>query len=119
MQRLHACKLKTQKISGIKPLRLFIPFPFGFSFAGHAERRIKIIMQKHPKMSLVASAPVCTFTNQIFPTPLQLSPYAFNRYLCKRSLVHKTTSLRAYCLPCGCYVHVLSSGVRLLSTLPF
>ncbi|MBN8694575.1 MAG: hypothetical protein J0L69_15380 [Bacteroidetes bacterium] len=70
-------------------------------------------------MSVVASAPVCTFTNQIFPQPLQISPYAFNRYLRKQTLVHKTSSIKSYALPCGCYVLVHSSGVRQLSTLPF
>ncbi|MBK9283056.1 MAG: hypothetical protein IPM51_01910 [Sphingobacteriaceae bacterium] len=76
-------------------------------------------MQKHPKMSLVASAPVCTFTSAIQLQPMQLSPYAFNRYLRKRALVHSSTAIKSYALPCGCYVLVHSSGVRQLSTLPF
>jgi len=119
MQRLHACKLKTQKISGIKPRKAIYSVSFWFFLCRTCIERIKIIMQKHPKMSLVASAPVCTFTNQILTKPLQLTPYAFNRYLHKRALVHKTPSLKAYALPCGCYVLVLSSGIRQLSVLPF
>jgi hypothetical protein len=76
-------------------------------------------MQKHPKMSLVASAPVCPFTINILRQPMQLSPYAFNRYLRKRALISSTPSHKTYGLPCGCIVWVHSSGVRELSALPF
>jgi len=76
-------------------------------------------MQKHPKMSLVASAPVCTFTNQILMQPIQLSPYAFNRYLRKSALITSTPTHKTYSLPCGCIVWVYASGIRKLSALPF
>ena len=76
-------------------------------------------MQKHPKMSLVAAAPVCTFTIHILQQPVQVSPYAFQRYLRKSALMHSTPTLRSYALPCGCYVLVHYSGLRQLSTLPF
>jgi hypothetical protein len=54
------------------------------------------------------------------PSNLPVSPYAFNRYLRKSAFTHSPApSVKAYQLPCGCFVWVHSSGVRQLSALSF
>lgn len=77
-------------------------------------------MQKHPQIKSVKQSVNCPFSNQIPLQHLQLSPYAFNRYLRKSTFRHfQTPSIKVYQLPCSCFVWVHSSGVRQLSTLPF
>ncbi len=78
-------------------------------------------MLKHPRFKKnVNHSGVCSFTPQLLPNNLQVSAYAFQRYLRKSSFTHSPTpSIKAYQLPCGCFVWVHSSGVRQLSALPF
>ncbi|MBL7909821.1 MAG: hypothetical protein JNJ41_02045 [Bacteroidia bacterium] len=77
-------------------------------------------MLKHPKIKSVQPAGQCSFTNHVLVNNMQLSPYAFQRYLRKASLYLKPNpSLKIYQLPCNCYVWVYASGIRQLSALPF
>jgi hypothetical protein len=78
-------------------------------------------MQKHPSFKKNANySGICSFTPQLMPSNLPVSPYAFNRYLRKAAFTHSPApSVKAYQLPCGCFVWVHSSGVRQLSALPF
>lgn len=77
-------------------------------------------MQKHPQIKSGTQPGNCLFSNQVLLQHLQLSPYAFNRYLRKSTFRHfQTPSIKVYQLPCSCYVWVHSSGVRQLSALPF
>jgi hypothetical protein len=51
---------------------------------------------------------------------LQLSPFAFQRYIRRSSLAHQPVfGIKVYRLPCGCFVWCYPSGVRELSALPF
>ena len=82
--------------------------------------RIKFnVMLKHPKIKSVQPTGKCSFSNQLITNAQQLSPYAFQRHLRRSAISHKTKSLKAYNLPCGCFVLVHSSGTRQLSALPF
>ncbi len=76
-------------------------------------------MQKHPKIKAGKPSAHCPFTIQVLMKPMQLSPYALNRYLGKQALYYSTPSIKAYALPCGCFVLVHASGRRELSALPF
>ncbi len=77
-------------------------------------------MQKHPRITKGNQTGVCPFTPQLLPNNLQVSRYAFSRHIGKASFSNKPAKgVRAYQLPCGCYVWVYKSGVRELSALPF
>lgn len=77
-------------------------------------------MQKHPRIKSSNQSGICSFTPQIMQSNLPLSSHAFSRYIGKASFKHKPgPSIRAYQLPCGCYVWVHRSGARELSSLPF
>jgi hypothetical protein len=76
-------------------------------------------MQKHPKIKAGNPSAHCPFTIHVLMKPMQLSPYAFNRHLHKQSLHKSNSIIKVYALPCGCFVWVYVSGLRLLSALPF
>lgn len=77
-------------------------------------------MHKHPRISSATSSGTCSFTPQLLPHNQPVSRYAFSRYIGKASFTHKPAQgVRAYRLPCGCYVWCYASGSRELSVLPF
>jgi len=76
-------------------------------------------MKKHPTIPSVIASPICPFTIEVLMQPMQLSPYAFQRYLRKRVRCKLSPSLKVYGLPCGCFVWVHASGLRQLSAHPF
>lgn len=77
-------------------------------------------MQKHPRIKQGNHTGICPFTPQLMPHNLQVSPFAFSRYIRKSNFTHSPgQGVRAYKLPCGCFVWAYSSGVRELSALPF
>jgi hypothetical protein len=75
-------------------------------------------MQKHPKMSQALIGPLCPFYGIVVTQPVQVSPYAFQRYLSKRALTSSTRTVKSYSLPCGCYLLVHYSGLRQLAAEP-
>jgi hypothetical protein len=77
-------------------------------------------MQKHPRITKGSHSGICPFTPQLMPNNLPVSSFAFSRYIGKASFTHEPgKGIRAYRLPCGCFVWCYSSGARELSALPF
>ena len=77
-------------------------------------------MKKHPRISSGNQSGTCSFTSQLLPSNQQVAPNAFSRYIRKSAFTHSPSKgIRAYQLPCGCFVWCYSSGVRELSALPF
>jgi len=77
-------------------------------------------MQKHPRISSASQKGSCSFTFQLLPNNLPVAPNAFSRYIGKASFTHMPgKGIRAYQLPCGCFIWRYASGVRELSALPF
>ena len=77
-------------------------------------------MQKHPRITKGNHSGTCPFTPQLMPNNMQVSRYAFSRYIGRASFTHTPgKGIRAYQLPCGCFVWVHKSGARELSALPF
>ena len=85
------------------------------------ERHINyFIMQNHPRISAGSQLGICPFTPQVLHQHLQLSPFAYQRYIRRSSLAHQPVfGIKVYQLPCGCFVWCYPSGVRELSALPF
>jgi hypothetical protein len=77
-------------------------------------------MQKHPRINSSITSGICSFTPQLLPNNMQVSRHAFSRYIHKATFTHSPAKgIKAYRLPCGCYVWCYSSGQRELSALPF
>jgi hypothetical protein len=75
-------------------------------------------MQKHPNITASTQGGSCSF--QATPKPIQLTQYAFQRYL-KQKYFHFAAGpgINVYELPCGCSVWHFASGGRYLTTQPF
>ncbi|MBK8310339.1 MAG: hypothetical protein IPL04_04960 [Chitinophagaceae bacterium] len=77
-------------------------------------------MQNHPRISAGSQLGICPFTPQVLHQHLQLSPFAYQRYIRRSRLAHQSVfGIKVYQLPCGCFVWCYPSGVRELSALPF
>ena len=77
-------------------------------------------MQKHPRIKQGNQTGSCSFSAQIIGKNLQVSPFAFQRHIRKATFTHSPgKGIRAYQLPCGCFVWLYASGARELSALPF
>ena len=77
-------------------------------------------MQNHPRISAGSQLGSCHFSKQALSKHLQLSPYAFQRYIRRSALAHPPVfGIKVYQLPCGCYVWCYPSDIRQLSALPF
>jgi hypothetical protein len=77
-------------------------------------------MQKHPPIKSGPQAAMCPFSAQLATQNLPVSPHAFGRHIRKANFTHSPgPGIRAYKLPCGCFVWQYASGARELSGLPF
>lgn len=77
-------------------------------------------MHNHPRISSGSQLGSCLFSQQVLHQPLQLSPFAFQRYIRRASFAHQPSlGVRVYMLPCGCFVWCFGSRIRQLSALPF
>ena len=94
---------------------------FWFFYHPCCEKHINyFIMQNHPRISAGSQLGICPFTPQVLHQHLQLSPFAYQRYIRRSRLAHQPVfGIKVYQLPCGCFVWCYPSGVRELSALPF
>jgi len=77
-------------------------------------------MQKHPRITKKIKVGNCNFQVQLITQNQPVSPKAYSRYITKANFAHKPKQgIRAYKLPCGCYIWQYSCGKRELSALPF
>lgn len=117
--------LKKPKDYGIntKPTHKAIIYSvsFWFFYPPCCEKHINyFIMQNHPRISAGSQLGICPFTPQVLHQHLQLSPFAYQRYIRRSRLAHQPVfGIKVYQLPCGCFVWCYPSGVRELSALPF
>ena len=94
---------------------------FWFFYPPCCEKHINyFIMLNHPRISAGSQLGICPFTPQVLHQHLQLSPFAYQRYIRMSRLAHQPVfGIKVYQLPCGCFVWCYPSGVRELSALPF
>jgi hypothetical protein len=77
-------------------------------------------MKKHPQIKVNAIEGSCNYSNQLLLKNIKVSNYAFNKYINKANYIYSPTSLiKAFKLPCGCYLWKHINGNKELSLLPF
>ena len=77
-------------------------------------------MKRHTQIKSKSIEGSCNFMHHLIQMNLPVSKFAFKRYTLKSNYVHSpSATIRAYKLPCGCYIWVNKNGSRELSLLPF
>jgi hypothetical protein len=77
-------------------------------------------MKKHPQIKSTSLEGSCNYECNLLLNNLKVSQYAFKKYVKQSNFIHSPSkTIKAYKLPCGCYLWLNKNGSRELSLLPF